>query len=91
MALEVVNINQVEVGDILLFDGFELENEVLVITVQKVTDEGLIVAKELGGLDICPEDMDRIVRLGTIKEEPVLHLLAEKMSLGLSKEWQKRL
>lgn len=91
MSLEVVNINNISKGDILLFEGAQFENQITIITVESVTDEGLIIPKELGGVDICPEDMDCIVRIGTDKIRPVITLLAEKMDLALSQNWRKEI
>jgi hypothetical protein len=84
--IEIVNINQIHKGDIILISGTN-ENSTIIITVKKITNNGLIIPKEMNGLDICPEYMDNIVRIGTSKEQPWLTLLSESVILTLSHKW----
>lgn len=88
MALEIISIYDVSEGDILLFEGFK-DNEIIIITVSEVTEDLLIIPKELGGIDICPENPDTILRIGTIEEIPKVTLLAENMYIGMSKDLQR--
>jgi hypothetical protein len=64
--MEIVSIEDLKKGDIILTDGFN-DNELFVLTVSKITEDGLIIPKELGGMDYCPEDPEQIVRLGRSK------------------------
>lgn len=64
--MEIVSIEDLKRGDVILTEGFN-DNELFVLTVQKITEDGLIIPKELNGMDYCPEDPEQIVRLGRSK------------------------
>lgn len=59
--MELVEINELEEGDVILIEGQE-EGEIYVVTVKEVYDE-LIIPAELGGLDYSPPNPYSIIRL----------------------------
>jgi len=89
--MDIVPIEELKKGDIILVEGITYANQVCAVTVDRTTKDGLIIPLEMGGLDYAPEDPEQIVRLGTKKEEPVITLIAQKMHLALSKEWEKKI
>jgi molybdopterin-guanine dinucleotide biosynthesis protein len=87
--IEIIEVNQLKPGDIILIEGFN-ESEFNLVTVEDISEDGLIVPEEMGGMDYCPEDSDQIVRLGNKNEAPILHILTQGIHLGLSKEWYEK-
>ena len=88
--IEIININEVQPGDILLIEGVEYDNQVLIVTVGSVTEDNLILFSEMGGLDYCPEDMDAIVRIGNKDKVPVLTPLSQAIHIALPTIWADR-
>jgi hypothetical protein len=88
--IEIIDITEVESGDLILIEGFEYDNQICIVTVDKV-DGGLIVPLEMGGLDYSPENPDAIIRIGNSKTTPVLTPLAQNMHIAFSKAWQEKL
>mgnify|MGYP001025804339 CR=1 FL=1 len=67
--MEVVSIEELNPGDIILINGWE-DDEIYVVTIDKVNvKENLIVPEELGGLDYTPDDYNSIVRLGSSADQ----------------------
>lgn len=74
--MEVVSIEDLEAGDVILIAGME-ENEICIVTVEKVLlDEYLIIPEEFGGMDYSPEQPEKITRLATKQSECLLSILA---------------
>ncbi|MEK6829065.1 MAG: hypothetical protein AABY15_02980 [Nanoarchaeota archaeon] len=86
--IEVVSIDDLKRGDIILLEGTR-DGEVCIATVDKKPKDGLIIPREFGGLDYAPEDPDAIVRIGTSKDVPRITLMASKMNLSYTREWEK--
>lgn len=60
--MEIVTVEELEAGDKIMITGMA-DNEYYLVTVERVTDDGLIIPVELGGLDYTPEYPESIIRL----------------------------
>jgi hypothetical protein len=78
--MEIIEFRDVKKGDVLLIDGL---NGPCVVTVSEKTNDGLIIPKEIGGLDYAPENPNLIVRLGS-KKEPLkkIDVFVESIDVG---------
>ena len=67
MALELVSLEELKEGDLILIDWVH-EGELGVLTVEEVTEDGEILFEEVG-LDYLPPDSERIVRVAKQEQE----------------------
>lgn len=88
--IEIVRIEDLRKGDIILIEGIG-EGEVNVVTIHKVDAKNfLIIPKEMSGLDYAPEDPDNIVRIGTKERKPKIRALSPNTISSLVTETNKK-
>lgn len=73
--MEIVHINEVKPGDVILIDGYS-ERTCEVVTVDSVDDGQLIIPREMGGIDYLPDDLSTIVRLSDASDPSTLRVRA---------------
>jgi hypothetical protein len=90
--IETIPISQIKKGDIIIIPGIEYDNQVLIVSVEKIDRyNDLIIPAELGGLDYAPEDPDHIVRVGHISDKPIITPLNTDLSLSFTAAWRDKL
>jgi hypothetical protein len=65
--IEIIGIEDLNKGDQILIDG---DQKIDIQTIKEVLDDGLLITHESDPMDICLEDPDQVVRVGTL-EEPI--------------------
>lgn len=68
--IEIVQTYELNPGDIILIEGIK-GNETRVVTVESITEDGLIIPIEMGGVGVSPEEPEQIIRLGTKDHCPI--------------------
>lgn len=78
--MEVVSIEELIIGDIILINGWE-DDEVYVVTIESINiQDGSIIPEGLGGLDYTPDDYNSIVRLGSSADKIRIEIFTDLAS-----------